>query len=239
MADLPSGRVTSDNPPFHHTGVDYFGPFLVKQGRSTVKRYGCIFTCLAVRAVHIEMSYSLSTDAFINVYRKFLSRRGAPSVIYSDNGTNLVGGHKELSRSLQEWNSHQINEYLKQRSVKWVFNPPYASHMGGIWERVIRSIKRILSALLTSQPTTDDSLITLFSEVESIVNSRPLTPVLQDPEANEPLTPNHILLMRPSPSYTPGVFSESDNYVRKKWRQVQYLTDQFWRRWRREYLQTL
>ena len=239
MADLPSGRVTSDNPPFHHTGVDYFGPFLVKQGRSTVKHYGCIFTCLAVRAVHIEMSYSLSTDAFINVYRRFVSRRGAPSVIYSDNGTNLVGGHKELSRSLQEWNSHQINEYLKQRNVKWVFNPPYASHMGGIWERVIRSIKRILSALLTSQPTTDDSLITLFSEVESIVNSRPLTPVLQDPEANEPLTPNHILLMRPSPSYTPGVFSESDNYVRKKWRQVQYLTDQFWRRWRREYLQTL
>ena len=104
----------------------------MKQGRSTVKRYGCIFTCLAVRAVHIEMSYSLSTDAFINVYRRFVSRRGAPSVIYSDNGTNLVGGHKELSRSLQEWNSHQINEYLKQRSVKWVFNPPYASHMGGI-----------------------------------------------------------------------------------------------------------
>ena len=207
MADLPSGRVTSDNPPFHHTGVDYFGPFLVKQGRSTVKRYGCIFTCLAVRAVHFEMSYFISTDAFINVYRRFVSRRGAASVIYSDNGTNLVDGHKELSRSLQEWNSHQINEYLKQRSVKWVFNPPYTSHMGGIWEREIRSIKRILSALLTSQPTTDDSLITLFSEVESIVNSRPLTLVLQDPEANEPLTPNHILLMRPSPSYAPGVFS--------------------------------
>ena len=129
MADLPSGRVTSDNPPFHHTGVDYFGPFLVKQGRSTAKCYGCIFTCLAVRAVRIEMSYSFSTDAFINVYRRFVSRRSASSVIYSNNGTNLVGGHKELSRSLKEWNNGKINEYLKHRSVKWVFNPPlYLTH---------------------------------------------------------------------------------------------------------------
>ena len=95
----------------------------MKQGRSSVKRCGSMFTCLAVRAACTEMSYSLSTDAFINVYRRFVSRRGAPSVIYSDNGTNLVGGHKELSRSLKEWNSDKINEYLKQRSVKWVFNP--------------------------------------------------------------------------------------------------------------------
>ena len=99
--------------------MDYFRPFLVKQGGSTVKRYGSIFTCLAVRAVHIEMSYSLSTDSFINVYWRVVGLRGAPSVIYSDNGSNLVGVHEELSHFLKEWNNDKINELvLKATQLK-------------------------------------------------------------------------------------------------------------------------
>jgi len=132
-----------------------------------------------------------------------------------------------------------VNEELRQREIIWNFNPPQGSHFGGIWERVIRSIKRVLCVLTAEQTLTDDALLTLFAEVEFIVNSRPLTPVLLDPTGEEPLTPNHLLILRSSADHSTGIFTKEDNYVRKRWRQVQYLTEQFWSRWKREYLQTL
>ena len=128
-------------------GIDYFGPILVKQGRNWLKRYECVFTCLTMRAVHLEMSYSLDTDALINALRRFISRRGNPRTIYSDNGTNLVGGYLELKRSLKDLDQSFIADHLNRKEIRWRFNPPYASHMGGIWERVIRFIKRVLSAI--------------------------------------------------------------------------------------------
>jgi len=104
---------------------------------------------------------------------------------------------------------------------------------------LIRSVRKILSALLTQQTVTDEGLATVMVEVESIMNSRPLTPVVLDPDGEEPLTPNHLLLMRGSPNLPPGDFSSTDMYSRKRWRQVQYLANQFWVRWKREYLQTM
>ena len=238
MADLPEGRLSTNNPPFYITGVDYFGPFEIKQGRSLVKRYGCLFTCLSTRAVHIEVAPSLTADAFINALRRFVSRRGCPHTIHSDNGTNLVGGCRELRDAISELNNSKVHSHLRQSNIRWIFNPPQASHMGGVWERQIRSTRRIFNALLSSQTLTHDLLVTLMAEAESIINSRPLTPILLDPDAKEPLTPNHLLLMRSSTT-PPGLFKNTDCYSRKRWCQVQYLADQFWLRWRREYLQTL
>ena len=131
MADLPSGRLQIEEPPFSHVGVDYFGPLVVRRGRTDVKRYGCIFTCLTIRAVHIEIAHSLNTDSFINALRRFICRRGTPQHIYSDNGTNFVGANKILGESLRLWNQVQIDDYLRQREIRWSFNPPSASHMGG------------------------------------------------------------------------------------------------------------
>ena len=91
MAPLPAARVAPFNPPFTHVGVDYFGPLFVKQGRSEVKRYGCLFTCLTMRAVHIEVAHTLEADSFICAYQRFVSRRGRPRAMYSDNGTNFTG----------------------------------------------------------------------------------------------------------------------------------------------------
>ena len=239
MADLPAARVTPDKPPFTMVGVDYFGPIYVKQGRSHIKRYGCIFTCLAVRAVHLEVAHSLDTDAFINSLRRFIARRGKPQIIMSDNGTNFVGGERELRESLDDLNQRRVSDFLLQRGISWQFNPPAASHMGGVWERMIRSVRKILRSLLKEQVVSDEVLLTLMAEVEAILNARPLTPLSFDPGEDGPLTPNHLLLLRANPSLPPGLFKKEDAYIRRRWRQTQYLADQFWRRWMREYLPAL
>ena len=239
MADLPSQRITSDKPPFSYVGVDFFGPFYVKSGRSQAKRYGCIFTCMTVRAVHIEVANSLEADSFINALQRFISRRGQPLEMLSDNGTNFVGGCRELQRAAEAWNSSKMQEVMRQKEIRWKFNPPAASHMGGIWERQIRTIRKLLSALMNQQQLTDEALHTLLCIVENIINSRPLTVISDDPADLEPLTPNHILHLRSGPSLPPGEFVKQDLYCRRRWRQVQYLANVFWTRWTKEYLPTL
>lgn len=239
MANLPEDRLTPDQPPFTNVGVDYFGPFEVKRGRSTVKRYGVMFTCLAIRAVHIEIADSLDTSSCINAIRRFISRRGQVSIMRSDNGTNFVGAEKELRVAIESLNELKIEKTLQQKGIKWMFNSPAASHQGGVWERQIRTARRILGALVREQTLTDDNLQTLMCEVESIINGRPLTSPSDDPCDLEPLTPNHLLLMKVQPNMPPGTFTENDQYARRRWRQVQNLADLFWTRWTREYLPLL
>lgn len=239
MSDLPTERVTADQPPFTEVGVDFFGPFFVKRGRAEVKRYGCIFTCLSTRAIHIEITHSLDTSSFINALRRFIARRGNPAKIRSDNGTNFVSGEKEIRLAIKAWNHNQIHEFLLQRETQWLFNPPGGSHHGGAWERCIRSVRKILAALLREQRLDDESLPTLMCEVESILNGRPLTAVSNDPRDLEALTPNHLLLLRSGPTLPPGIFTKHDCYSRRRWRQIQYLANQFWQRWTREYLPLL
>ena len=240
MAPLPMARITPRDPPFTSVGIDYFGPIPVKLKRSRVKRYGCIFTCLTMRAIHIEVSQDLSTDSFLLVFTRFVSRRGAPTEVYNDNGTNFRGAECEVKRALETWNQSRITESMRRRDVQWHFNPPYASHRGGAWERMIRSVRRILRALLGTQIVNDETLLTIMTEVEKILNDRPLTKLSEDPKDLEPLTPNHLLLSHRNHCLAPGDFStaSADKYTRC-WRQAQYLSNIFWRRWVDEYLLSL
>ena len=239
MAPLPENRLRYDEAPFSYTGVDYFGPVFVKSGRSLHKRYGCIFTCLSCRAVHIEIAHSLETDSFLCALMRFISRRGKPKEISSDNGTNFKGGDKELRDAIKQWNSKRISDFMLQRNIEWNYNPPTASHMGGAWERLIRSIRHVLKAVLDEQRITDESLVTAIAEVEKILNDRPLTSVENQPDDLRPLTPNQVLLLRSNSSLPPGLFSKEDCYGKRRWRQAQYLANLFWRRWMREYLPSL
>ena len=165
MADLPADRLTPGEPPFSYVGIDFFGPLYVKQGRSTVKHYGCLFSCLTMRASHIEVTESLQTDSFINALRRFISRRGNPKIARSDNGTNLCGAERELKEASETWNQQKIKTFLHQRNIEWKFNPPGASHMGGVWERIIRSIRKILRSLLREQLISGETLRTLMAEI--------------------------------------------------------------------------
>lgn len=228
--------VTPDKPPFTHVGVDCFGPFEVKRGRSVVKRYGVIFTCLNIRAVHLELATSLDTDSFIHALRRFIARRGQAVEIHSDNGTNFVGAQRELQEAMKGWNHDQINSCLLQKGIKWNFNPTVVWHFGGIWERLIRSVRKILNSILRGQSLDEEGLYTLLCEVKSILNNRPISRASMDVNDLEALTPNHLLLLKTQPFLPPGLFNKDDPYSRRRWRQVQYMADLFWKRWIGEYL---
>ena len=239
MADLPAERLTPDLPPFSNVGVDYFGPFLVQSRRTRVKRYGCIFTCMSSRAVHIEVTHSLDTDSFLCAVSRFMSRRGKPKKFFSDNGTNFVAGEKELRQSLMQFNQNRLNRSLNQKGIEWHFMPPSASHMGGVWERMIRSVRDILKAIVKQQVLNDEALVTFMTEVEGILNSRPITAVSDDVRDPQALTPNHLLLLSPQGSFPPGVFTKDDCMGVRRWRQIHYLANVFWKRWIKEYLPSL
>ena len=222
MADLPHDRLVPSDP-FRNIGCDGFGPFAVRNGRKEEKRYGLMFTCLSCRAAHIEMAYELSTDSFLNAFRRFVCLRGPVDEMRCDCGTNFVGGEKELLKM-----GTQIR-----------FNPPKASHAGGVWERMIGSARRVLEGILLDHSTrlNDEILLTMFAETSAILNSRPLTAV-NDHEL-EPLTPNHLIMMKSRVTTTPLTLTTdpADLYSVKRWKRVQHLADLFWSRWKKEILQ--
>lgn len=180
MADLPSDSVLPNDPPFTRVGVDYFEPFMVKRGRTLVKKYGVLFNCLAIRAVHIEVASSLDTDSCLNAIRRFVARRGQVKVLRSDNGTNFVAAERELRQSIGKWNNQKIQDHLSQQGIKWVFNPPTGSHHGGAWARLIRSIRKIINATIREQVLDEECLQTVFCEAEAILNSHPITAASSD-----------------------------------------------------------
>ena len=185
----------------------------------------------------------LSTDAFINGLRCFIALRGYVKQIKCDRGTNFVGAKNELNAALQEVNTERLTTFLAEKQCDFVFNAPHASHAGGVWERQIRTVRNVLNSTFTLSPSglNDASLRTFLYEAAAIVNNRPLTTDnLSDPNSLEPLTPNHLINMRATTALPPpGDFSRQDLYGRKRWRQVQYMAEQFWSRWRKEYLHSL
>ena len=250
-APLPAVRVSSDSHqliyPLAAVGIDYFGPLYVHAGPLTRsmrknpklhKRYGCIFTCLRYRAVHIELASDLTTDSFINAVTRFVARRGPPRVIYSDNGSNFRGAETDVVQALKAWDQERIGRELLRRDIQWYFNPPAASHQGGVWERLIRSVRKILHAMIGEHLVNEETLVTFLVEVEKILNSRPITRVSSDPSDLEPLTPNHILLLRHNPCSAPSEFEDSEKF-QARWKHVHILANEFWARWVKEYLPML
>ncbi|XP_013421679.1 uncharacterized protein LOC106181750 isoform X2 [Lingula anatina] len=245
MADLPKDRLTS-GPPFAIVGVDVFGPWSVvarrtRGGMAESKRWGVLFTCLFTRAVHIELVESMSSDAFINAMRRFVAIRGPVTEFRSDRGTNFVGALEDVQAQGIFVEGGPVQEYLIKHKIIWRFNPPHASHMGGIWERMIGITRRILDGMFLNrcQKLTHDVLCTLMHEVSAIINSRPIGPISTDPDYPEVITPAMLLTQKTEglPALTDSV-NLRDIY-RSQWKHVQVLANTFWKRWRQSYLQNL
>lgn len=236
IGDLPIERLTSNQPPFTAAAVDYFGPMHVTIGRRHEKRWGALYTCLTTRAVHVELAPSLSASSLILTLRRMMARRGTPTVLYSDNGTNMVGAEREIAEAIKSSDAQMI-EFTNSKTIMWKKIPPGAPNMGGAWEILVRSIKAALKVTLKEKFPPEEILHTLLLEAEHIVNSRPLTPVNPNLE-EEALTPNHFLIGRSNGIAPFGTFTDHQ-ITPKSWKSAQHMADRFWSRWLIEYKPTL
>ena len=246
MADLPADRL-EETPPFTNVGLDVFGPFYVSNGRKTRSSLGCtklwvvIFVCLPSRAIHLEPLLSMDTSSFRNALTRFFAIRGCCRLIRSDCGSNFIGALRQMN----EVDFEVISTELEQRSIIWKMNPPHTSHFGGAWERKIGSVRRVFEgslALMEKRYLSYDEFITLLAETSQIVNNSPLWSVPSSPNDPMPLSPAMLLTLHNEPNPAPREsYSDKDilAYGPRRYRRVQYLGNQFWVRWRTEYLHTL
>lgn len=238
-APLPVQRLTPSLRPFSFVGVDYMGPFEVTVARHKEKRWIALFTCLVTRAIHLEVSFGLTTQSCLMAISRFVARRGWPIEFLSDNGTNFQGASKELLALIQSIELDCADEYTNART-KWTFNPPGTPHMGGVWERLVRSVKEALKALDDGRRLTDEIMQTVVVEAEDIINSRPLTYVEQESDEVDALTPNHFLRGPPSHQYQivarPPHPAEA---LRDSFKRSQQLSNELWQRWVNEYVPSL
>ncbi|XP_075152088.1 uncharacterized protein LOC142226096 [Haematobia irritans] len=233
MGQHPRDRLEPYVRPFSYTGLDYMGPFMVSVGRRCEKRWVALFTCLTVRAIHLELAKDLSTDSVIICIKNFINRRGLPIRIRSDRGTNFIGASKEQF----VFEEAKVGEECVRRGIEWVFNTPANPSAGGAWERMVRSVKRVLAVTLKEKTPPVETLQCLLIEAENLVNSRPLTHLPVESVDCDPLTPNHFLLGCPNVNQTPAV--PEGVCLRRQWQIVQQMKQVFWKRWVLEYLPDL
>ena len=245
MADLPSDR-TKVCPPFTNVGFDVFGPWAVQTRKTrgegvNAKRWGLVFTCQSSKAIHIEVLEAMDSSAFICALWRLFALQGHAKLLRCDRGTNFILAKTELDAALSELNEKKVVMFITECGCKWEFNPPHASHFGGVWERQIYTIRRVLDAMFTElgqSQLTHKLLVTLMAEVVTIENYRPIAALPSDVDDPQPLSPAMLLTMRTRPAGPPpGQFMRTDIHAHRRWRRVQFLAEQFWTRWRREYLQ--
>ena len=212
---------------------------MIKQGRSKVKRYCCVFTCLTTRAVHIELALDLTMDGFLNALRRFISRQRSVKHLYPDNSTNFVGAEKILRNEFLKFDQDRVHEHMSNKGIEWSFNVPAASHHGGVWERMVRSIRRVLSILNPGLIYNEDVLHTVLTEIEAIINSRPLFPITFLDVEERPLTPNDLLLPDANVSLLSPQPDKSDQYLLNKYKRTKFLISKERERWINEYLHNI
>lgn len=244
MGDLPPDRVTGDRP-FSGVGTDFAGPFMIKASRwrntKLIKAYLCVFVCLSTKAVHLEVVADLTTEAFIASLDRFVSRRGLPSLIRSDNGTNYVGAARYLREVVEFLNVNQVDigTALSRRGINWTFSPPACPHWGGIFEAVVKSAKTHLARVIGQTALTFEELTSVFCKIEATLNSRPLCPLSSDPNDLEALTPGHFLIGQPLNALPEYPFPEATRSRLSRYQMLQQMTQDFWKRWSLEYLHIL
>ncbi|UYV72052.1 hypothetical protein LAZ67_9001679 [Cordylochernes scorpioides] len=240
MGDLPKNRLLPGRP-FEKIGIDLAGPIqakpMLKRSKVIFKFYIVLFVCFTTKAIHLEISSDLTAETFLAALKRFISRRGRPTDIYSDNATNFKGASNILKERWKLLNAANIQDFSAIESINWHFIPPSAPNFGGLWEAGIKSVKTILSKTMKSRLFNYEELLTLLAQIEACLNSRPLTFVSNDPNDLTALTPGHFLIgnaMRHD--------AESDHStlnLRSRWSLIQPQRDYFWNRWSCEYLHQL
>ena len=247
LGQLPAERVTPAST-FDKVGVDYAGPFQIKFGHvrkpTVLKAYICLFVCLAVKAVHLELVSDLTAEAFIAALRRFVARRGCPSLIWSDHGTNFVGANREL-REFHTFLSNRItqgatSEFCSSHNIEWKYIPERSPHFGGLWESAVKSVKNHLKRIVSPVKLTFEEFTTVLTQVEACLNSRPLIPIdSTDDDGIEVLTPGHFLIGKPVTAIPDPQISYRAVSLLRRWHLCQCLVRHFWQRWENEYLSNI
>ena len=201
MGNLPAARLQGLRA-FHTVGVDNAGPILLKhkkgRGIPTHKGWISIFVCTTTKAVHLKAVTDMTSETFIACLRRFISRRGKPEGIWSDNGTNFVGADKELRNLFQQENfQQQVTSIAREADIQWKFIPAYAPHHGGLWEAAVKSTKYYLRRILGESSLNYEELTTFICLIETVLNSRPLCALTEDVTSPMALTPAHFLIDQP------------------------------------------
>lgn len=252
MPDLPSERVNRSRP-FENTGLDYFGPLQVRsQHHQNQKVWVCLFTCMATRAIHLELVTDNSTTQFLLAFRGFISRRGAPSNILSDNAPNFKLGREVLINELRQISEDKVvKDFSTNTGLQWRFITPLSPWKGGFYERLVGSVKSALKKTTHRNLLDIWNLQTLLTEVESTLNTRPLTPVtsnnVEGPYILRPidlLTPNFSLGHLGTPLETvttkdPFSSSDSQEHLIHQYRTLRESLNMFWDIWHKEYLRAV
>lgn len=245
MAALPLER-TSLSRLFTSTELDFAGPFNIKsiagRGFRTTKGYVLVFVCFSTKAIHLEATSEVSTPAFLAAFARFFSRLGTTSAIFSDNGTAFVGANnifrKFYENILPQIRSNLLSQHAFQ-NISWHFNPPGAPHMGGLWEAGVKSFKAHLKKITHAQFFTFEEFTTMLTRIEACLNSRPLSPMSENPDEISALTPGHFLIGAPllSPP-EPDLSGQTLSYA-NRWKKLNILHQNFACRWKEEYLKEL
>ena len=246
MGQLPPARV-EPNFVFHNTGLDYAGPYYLKEGYIrrpvTIKCWMAVFVCFCTKAVHLELVKDASSESLVACLGRFCSRRGLPHTIHSDNGSAMTGAKNELTRLYSVLNAKQtqdsITTYLLSQKVRWKMTPVKAPHFGGLWEAAVKAAKYHLKREIGTRLYTYDELETILCHAEACLNSRPLGVMTSHPvDGMIPLTPGHFLVGRALSTYPISKISHSPGPA-DRWDHCTKVTQNFWHRWSHEYLQQL
>ncbi|KAG5870011.1 hypothetical protein JTB14_023053 [Gonioctena quinquepunctata] len=245
MASLPSVRV-QEAKAFTNTGVDYFGPVKISLGRRKnsliYKGYVSLFICMSVKAIHLELVSSLSTNHFLQGFKRFISRR-ALCALYSDRGTNFVGSKSVLADINNFVNSPEyisaFETELGVQGIEWHFNSPFAPEQGGLWESNVKAVKNHIFRVIGDQLLTYEEFSTLLTEIEALLNSRPLCQLSADRTAPEALTPAHFLTLAPLRGFPSEKVDNIPVNRLDRFQLVDRMVQDFWNRWRLEYLSSL
>lgn len=224
---LPEDRIR-DAAPFEVTGVDLAGPLYL---RDKQKCWIVLYTCAVYRAIHLELLTSLSSDAFLQTFRRFVARRGRPFIIYSDNGSNFCGA----SNLFTDPEFAKIRNEAQIKNITWKFIPPASPWWGGWWERLVGCVKQILRKVLGQASLNFEELNTVICDIEGLINSRPLTTLTEDTNDLIPLTPN-MFLQGLSENGLPDLDHLEKVNLKKRLRYMQKLKQDLRKRFRIEYL---
>ena len=240
---LPKERTRYERP-FQNVGVDNTDAFTVlMEDGSESQFYITIFVCATTRAVHLEVSPTLTTKDFLLAFRRFCTIYGTPAVILSDNGRNFVGAEACIAKLVVE--EEEVQDHMRKLQIKWKFQTPRAPWKGGHFERLIAVIKSALTIALRRKTLQEEVFRTALAEAQTVVNNRPLTYLINQLD-EEPLTPSHLLrghLVRMFLVVEQDVLQELQPEPGKRARHQYQLLQQaitlFKKRWRDEYLTSL